>query len=287
MSGLLVILVAAVVVGMGFVVYANTLGRPPTPPGQPMKVERGDRVRVDYIGYFEDGSGVFDTSIEAAAQDNATWPKAITYQYRPEFSPLTVPQVGNRSVVAGFDDGLLGLAVGETKTVVVPPELGYGVGDTALYVHRPLLEVLPVRQEMNGSAFRARFTVEPVDGMTIADPVWNWTVLVSVSGNVVTTTNSPSVGQEIHPYEAWRARVESIDDTANGGAGAIEVRHLLLASDVGRALLRDGSRVFAVQAIDLAAGEFILDYNFRGAGNSWIWIGKVMVFQVTIVSITR
>ena len=34
--------------------------------------------------------------------------------------------MGNNEVVRGFEDGLLGMLVGGTRLIVVPPNLGYG-----------------------------------------------------------------------------------------------------------------------------------------------------------------
>ncbi len=286
LSNLTTLLVAVVLIAGAVVWYASTIASPPSPPRGPHAVEPGDQVRVDYIGYFQDGSGVFDTSLLAVAQDNATWAKSITFNWRPGWSPLTVAQVGNRTVIPGFDDGLLGMVVGETKRIVVPPERGYGVAEPALFVRRPVLQEVPVRQQMNVSEFRSRYTTSPVDGGTVSDPFWNWTALVSVSGDFVTVTNSPSIGQSVRPYRAWNARVESVDDTANGGVGAIRVRHFLTQSDVGRVLVSDGNRRFAIASVDLSAGEYVADYNFRGQGTNWIWLGKVMVFEVTVLNIS-
>ena len=287
LSNLVTLLLAAVLILAGVALYVNTLGKPPALLPPPPTVERGDQAVVDYIGYFEDGTGVFDTSILAIALDNATWPKAITFTWKGDWSPLGPLSVGNRSVIAGFDDGLLGMAQGQTKTIVVPPELGYGRADPALFVRRPLVQDVPIREEMSESTFRNRFAVPPVDGGSVPDPFWNWTVLVHVAGNVVNITHSPAVGAMIRPYGAWSARVESIDDTANGGVGIIRVHHLLTSNDVGRALVRDGSRRFAVAGVDVAAGSYVADYNFPPQGGGFIWIGKVMVFQVTVTTLLK
>jgi FKBP-type peptidyl-prolyl cis-trans isomerase 2 len=64
----------------------------------------GDSVKVAYIGKLEDGS-IFDQSAEG--------------------SPLAFA-IGSRQVIKGFDDGVKGLKVGETRTVTILPEDGYG-----------------------------------------------------------------------------------------------------------------------------------------------------------------
>jgi len=104
---------------------------------------------------------------------------------------------------------------------------------------------------------------------------------VSVSGSVVTVTNSPTPGQIVHPYGAWEARVDSIDDGADGGIGTITVHHHLDASSVDRVGFRNGNAVlFTVTAVDLAAGTYTLDYNNPTKG-------RTLIFEVTMVRISR
>jgi len=64
----------------------------------------GDTVRVHYRGLFEDGT-VFDA----------------THQTEP--FELTL---GENLVVPGFEKAILGMQVGEEKTVTVPPEDAFG-----------------------------------------------------------------------------------------------------------------------------------------------------------------
>ncbi len=72
------------------------------------KAKRGDTVRVHYTGKLEDGT-VFDSS---AGKDTL------------EFT------IGKGQLIAGFEKAVEGLKTGESVTVNIPPEQGYGV-------HRP------------------------------------------------------------------------------------------------------------------------------------------------------
>ena len=69
-----------------------------------MPVKKGDTIRVHYIGKHTDGTQ-FDSSEGKA--------------------PLEFT-VGSGMVVAGFDEAVLGMEVGETKTVTILPEKAYG-----------------------------------------------------------------------------------------------------------------------------------------------------------------
>lgn len=64
----------------------------------------GDRVSVHYTGWLSTGQG-FDTSIGG--------------------SPLPFT-LGQRQVIAGFDEGVTGMKVGGKRRLIVPPGLGYG-----------------------------------------------------------------------------------------------------------------------------------------------------------------
>src|SRR6266508_3981213 len=134
--------------------------------------------------------------------------------------------------------------------------------------------------------FEALYNLPPVSGSNVTDPFWGWPSTVAVSGSLVALTNSPFLGQIVRPYNGWDAEVVSIDDSANQGEGTILVHHLLTPSDVdrtgGKALQR-GTMVplFVVSAVDLDAGTYTLNYNVAAP------YGRTLVFQVTMVSISR
>ncbi|MCI7403803.1 MULTISPECIES: FKBP-type peptidyl-prolyl cis-trans isomerase [unclassified Pyramidobacter] len=69
-------------------------------------VRKGDKIRVHYTGTLNDGS-VFDSSV---------------LNKRP---PLEFT-VGAGQMIAGFDKGVEGMAVGETKNLKLAPEEAYG-----------------------------------------------------------------------------------------------------------------------------------------------------------------
>ncbi len=66
--------------------------------------QQGDRVKVHYRGMLDDGTE-FDSSAGKEPIDFT---------------------VGEHEVIAGFEDGVVGLGVGEKKRVVVGPEDAYG-----------------------------------------------------------------------------------------------------------------------------------------------------------------
>ncbi len=68
------------------------------------QAKKGDTVRVHYTGKLENGT-VFDTS-------RSRHPLQFT--------------LGTSQVIAGFENAIAGMSVGESKTVVIPVEQAYG-----------------------------------------------------------------------------------------------------------------------------------------------------------------
>lgn len=81
-------------------------------------VEKGDAISVDYVGKLEDGT-VFDTSEKEAAIE------AGIYNEGRDYKPLKFT-VGAGQMIQGFDEGVVGMKVGEEKTLKIPPEEAYG-----------------------------------------------------------------------------------------------------------------------------------------------------------------
>ncbi|ADJ14018.1 FKBP-type peptidyl-prolyl cis-trans isomerase [Halalkalicoccus jeotgali] len=87
-----------------------------------MGIEPGDQATIEYTGRLADEEGtVFDTSREQVAADSGL---AETQPGR-EYDPLSV-ELGAGQLIEGFEEGLMGLEEGDTETITVPPEKGYG-----------------------------------------------------------------------------------------------------------------------------------------------------------------
>src|SRR5256884_3421484 len=178
--GVLVLVIA--ILAVYFVYVIPKFGHPP------LRAQTGDEVKVDYVGRFEDGF-VFDTSLASVAEDNASFTKAFSFGWRNSWQPLTftigaVPL----AVIQGFDVGVQGLAVGDAKTIVVPPNLGYGPSDPTKIFVKPLLEPVPGRRTMNESAFTNTYKTQPVSGANLTDPFRSWPAYVSGSGSIAPGT---------------------------------------------------------------------------------------------------
>lgn len=98
--------------------------------------EKGDNVSVDYTGTLENGE-VFDTSEGK--------------------QPLTFV-LGEGRLIPGFENAVLGMKVGETKTVTLKPEEAYGERDERL------IQVFPKQ------AFGENFSFKVGDMIALTDP---------------------------------------------------------------------------------------------------------------------
>lgn len=74
-------------------------------------VKANDTISVQYTGKLENGT-VFDSTSNHDGQ------------------PFTFT-VGIGQVIQGWDQGLLGMKIGEKRTLTIPPELGYGSSGAA------------------------------------------------------------------------------------------------------------------------------------------------------------
>jgi FKBP-type peptidyl-prolyl cis-trans isomerase 2 len=95
------------------------------------QIQDGDVVRVHYTGRFEDGQ-IFDSSEDG--------------------EPLQF-QAGSGEVIAGFDQGVRDMDVGDKKRIEIEPENAYGIR------HDQLIQTIP-RNGLN-------LDEEPEQGMTL------------------------------------------------------------------------------------------------------------------------
>lgn len=130
--------------------------------GQYRKVHAGDKVKVNYTGRLTDGN-IFDSSIGK--------------------TPLEFT-AGAGQMIKGFDDAVIGMKVGDTKNVTIPPEQAYGAYDQNKVV------------TVNASAFSAFTSVKL--GNYVTDSYGNTGVIVKKNDqNVVIDFNHQLAGKTL------------------------------------------------------------------------------------------
>ncbi len=96
-------------------------------------VASGDKIAVDYIGRLNEQE-VFDTSVKTVAEAAGKYSPQRNYDEGLSFT------VGAGQMIKGFDEAVVGMRVGETKTVHIPAEKAYGARRDDLIVRVPLKE---------------------------------------------------------------------------------------------------------------------------------------------------
>ena len=133
-----------------------------------MKVEKGNNVKVHYTGTFEDGQE-FDSS-----------------RGRNETLNFTV---GTGQMIAGFDNAVLGMEVGEVKDVTLTPSEAYG--------ERSENAVMPVSRQN----FPEDFVVE-VGAMVQGSTAEGMPVQAMIVGedeeNIILDMNHPLAGKSLN-----------------------------------------------------------------------------------------
>lgn len=130
-------------------------------------VESGDRIKVNYVGRFENGA-IFDSS-------EGREPLEFT--------------VGDEQVIAGFDRAVIGLKPGESRKVVVTPEDGYGEHVPGMVAEIERQQIPDHEKLVLGSMLE----VSMEDGQSLEVQV------VEISDEtVVLDGNHPLAGKELH-----------------------------------------------------------------------------------------
>ena len=211
-----IIFVIMLVVSVGIYEY-NSYMYPSQEKAKVVKV--GDKISVYYYGYIYYGGQrrIFDTNIEKVAKDNLTYPKILTYKWTGNFKPLTFT-VGNGTMIKGFEEGVVGMKLNETKTIVVPPDKGYKF-DWRKVKNVSFTQKIPVIENMTLDDFKKRFGVtNPYINSVYRDKYHGWNCLVLyVSGpkNLVTIENTPTVGNDYQPYPTPDLIIH-VDTVSNG-----------------------------------------------------------------------
>lgn len=260
-------------------------------------VKIGDNISVDYIGSLQDGK-VFDTSIEQVAKENNLFSPGRDY------TPLNFT-VGKGRVVKGFDEGVIGMKVGETKTLIIPPEKGYGPINPRAIQTIPIIQGVPANTTLPKIfnitilQFKQTFDSEPNVGMIfkIPDTNINLTIL-NITSNNVSLAYSFKVGDQISSVNTpWNATVVKIDNknvTVNYNAvknstiqffvGApwnstvVDVNNMNITVRHNAIPDTEIPSMFGTTRIHFNETSIIMDQNNQLAG-------KTLVFKVTLKSI--
>lgn len=300
----LAVLMAVVIAsagGAGAYIYHQSKISPTRPL---LTIETGDNVTVNYIGYF--GSGpqngtIFDTSLWSVA-NNSNMKKSLEFTNRGSeaaYTPLavhvgaTAPSggyvIGNltfSTVITGFWQGMLGMTGNVSRSIPIPPSLGYGNGQASCYQSAPIVYTIPTTSSITLSSFHTNYpNATASTGTQFVDPLYGWNdLVVSANSSWVVVQYQPTPGQITSPY-GYATQVTNIS-TPNGGAGTITLTSLLSPSQAGLVLGNlpasagkvCGSSKFIVSSINPGTNTQVWNFNAEV-------MGQILVFTVTVVNI--
>ncbi len=153
-----------------------------------MAIKEGDFVKLSYTG---SANGiVFDTTDEAAAKT------ADIHSTDAIYGPIIIC-VGQKHVITGLDEELVGKKVGTESDVTVPPEKAFGERDPKKVQSFP----------------KSKFKDKPVRGMRISVEDQGEGVVVDVIGSrVLVDFNAPLAGQTLtYHYKIEEAVSEPLE----------------------------------------------------------------------------
>jgi peptidylprolyl isomerase len=112
-----------------------------------MAIKNGDFILVNLTCKVKESGEIVETTLEKTARESGLYKEGSTYE------PMFVI-VGEGWVPKGLDEALTGMEVGQSSTIEVPPEKGYGLRDPSK------IRLVPLRR------FRAE-GITPLPGMVV------------------------------------------------------------------------------------------------------------------------
>jgi len=141
------------------------------------KVEDGNTVSVHYVGKLADGE-LFDSS-------------------RDREAPISF-EVGAGTMIQGFESSVLGMTVGETKTIILTPQEAYGESDPTRVQAVPRTAFAPQMEFEEGAVVQGHTDV----GMPFMAKIQSFS-----EDEVVLDLNHPLAGKTLN----FEIEVVSID----------------------------------------------------------------------------
>jgi peptidylprolyl isomerase len=219
--------------------------------GEGKKAEDGDIVTVNYTGWLTDGKK-FDSSLD-----------------RNQPFPVTL---GNHQVIAGWEEGLTGMAKGGERILIIPPDLAYGeraVGpipaNATLVFQVDVLDVSPPRKPP---------IYDEKDVKTTKSGL-KYVVLEEGKGA------KPEKGQTVQvDYTGWLLDGKMFDSSLDRGQPfefVLGAGRVIKGWDEGVAMMNVGSKYLLIIPPDLA-------YGARGAGGV-IPPNATLLFEVNLLGV--
>ncbi|MEA1994488.1 MAG: FKBP-type peptidyl-prolyl cis-trans isomerase [Euryarchaeota archaeon] len=298
---------------IGFIVTAGCLSDNEEKDGeeQDSVVEPGDVVAIYYIAWEKESGLVFETSI----QKDANVTKETEFNGTQEHKPMNVtvkaanPAPGTITTLPGLEEALMGMKLGETKTVEIPPEKAYGLPDESQIkkINRvqdvPRYLKVPQTEEVPLSSLQHMVKGDITEGNTVELVGW-WDVdILSIKDDMVTIKHHPTMDAEIHvrygPYKVIEITEEKIKTEFNLEEGekleipdfkgivseikeeTVLVRLVYRVGEGVQNTLPECEHCFKFGKVIEVTEEYVkIDFNFPLKG-------KTVIFKVKLVNIEK
>jgi FKBP-type peptidyl-prolyl cis-trans isomerase SlyD len=178
-----------------------------------MAIKEGDFIRLSYTGKV--GDNVFDTTDEEEAK------KAGIHSPNAVYGPVTIC-VGQKHVILGLDEEIVGKKAGATGTVTVTPEKAFGERDPKRVKSFP----------------KNQFKEKPVRGMPVRlEEAGEGTVVDVIGNKVIVDFNAPLAGQTLDYEYKIEEMVKSPLDQLKGLVRLYAGKDMEIAMDDGKAVI--------------------------------------------------
>lgn len=165
-----------------------------------MPIEEKDFIRLNYTGKVKETGEVFDTTFDEVAEEAGI--KVEGKEYHP-----IILSIGSNQVLSALQEELVGLEVGDKKTIEIPCENAFGKRDSSL------IQLIPMKE------FK-RQNVKPYVGMPVALDGNQGVVRTVDGGRVRVDFNHTLAGKDIiYDVEI----IEKIEDDVEKIKGLIDV----------------------------------------------------------------
>ncbi len=142
-----------------------------------MPIQKNDFVEIDYVGKIKDDNTVFDvTSAESAKKHNLYSPQGH-YHSR-------VICVGQKQIIRGIDEGLVGKEPGKSYVLAVKPQDAFGMKDPKMM---KVVSIDVLRKQ----------NIDPFPGLQLNASGMMATVKSVSGGRVMLDFNHPLAGREL------------------------------------------------------------------------------------------
>jgi FKBP-type peptidyl-prolyl cis-trans isomerase SlyD len=176
-----------------------------------MAIKEGDFIRLSYSGKV--GDNVFDTTFEEEAKT------AGIHSENAVYGPVTIC-VGQKHVIVGLDEELVGKKAGAEGTVTVQPDKAFGERDPKKVQSYP----------------KNKFSQKPVRGMPVKiDEQGEGTVVDVIGSRVIVDFNAPLAGQTLTYSYKIEEKVAGPLDQLKGLVRLYAGREMEIALDDGKA----------------------------------------------------